>query len=134
MPAGLVFEAQTQRVDKFMLVSQTDTNGLLVAIPMVICLFAVLFRLDELLGAPRKPPEPGRRLTNWDRNGMPICTDPVRTVPTISRRKLRAGRGPDVGAGVAGVAESGMGQAAIRFGPARGAICGNPSKCVIKNG
>jgi hypothetical protein len=54
---------------------------------MMVFLLAAFFRLDELASRPRKQPERGRRLCNWDEDGIPICTDPVMTVYTIARRK-----------------------------------------------
>lgn len=49
---------------------------MLVAIPMVIILFVGFFRLDEVIAGPQKKQEWGKRLSNWDREGQVICTDP----------------------------------------------------------
>ena len=65
----------------------SNRDAFLLAIPMVILLFAAFFRLDELICGSRKPPEPGRRLSNWDKDGVPVFTDPVRTVLRITRKE-----------------------------------------------
>jgi hypothetical protein len=75
----------------FMSGAQSTSDAFLLAVPLVIFLFVALFRLDELMCKPRKLPKPGRRLTDWDENGVPICTDPARTVHTISRRTYGVG-------------------------------------------
>jgi len=80
-------EGDAQKDGTLMTGIQSNTDTLLVGIPMVICLFAGLFRLDELWTMPRTKPKPGRRLTNWDEKGVPICTDPVRTELTVYRRQ-----------------------------------------------
>jgi hypothetical protein len=59
-----------------MAVQQSNTDAFLVAIPMVVCLFGAFFRLDELVGKPRKQWKIGRSLSDWDEDGVPICTDP----------------------------------------------------------
>jgi hypothetical protein len=67
---------------------QSNSDALLVAVPMVLILFAGFFRLDELWITPRKRKlQQGRRLTDWDENGVPICTDPEGAALTIARRK-----------------------------------------------
>jgi hypothetical protein len=64
---------------------QSNTDAFLVAIPMVVLLFAAFFRLDELISSPRKQREARRGLCDWDENGIPICTDPDRIVYRIPR-------------------------------------------------
>jgi hypothetical protein len=62
-----------------MTVFQSNTDALLVAVPMVGILFLGHFRLDELFGKPKKKAqvkESPRQLTDWDENGQPICADP----------------------------------------------------------
>jgi hypothetical protein len=49
---------------------------MLVAIPMVVILFVGFFRLDNIFAGPPKKQEWGKRLSNWDRDGQVICTDP----------------------------------------------------------
>ena len=70
---------------------QSNADSFLLAVPLVVFLFAAIFRLDELVCKPRKQPEPGRRLTDWDKDGTPICTDPTRTVHSIARRNYGGG-------------------------------------------
>lgn len=71
---------------------QSDADAFLVAIPMLVFLLAAFFRLDELVSRPKKQPRHGRRLCNWDKDGVPICTDPVWTVYTVVRRKYSEDR------------------------------------------
>lgn len=59
-----------------MTVFQSNTDALLIAIPMVGILFAGYFRLDELFGKPKKPTETRRKMSGWDKDGKPICADP----------------------------------------------------------
>jgi hypothetical protein len=59
-----------------MTVFQSNTDALLVAIPMIGMLFAGYFRLDELFGKPKKTKEKRRQMTGWDEQGKPICADP----------------------------------------------------------
>ena len=60
-----------------MMVQLSNTDSLLVAIPMVGLLFAGFFRLDELFGKSRKKPVKTRRpMVGLDENGRPICLDP----------------------------------------------------------
>jgi hypothetical protein len=59
-----------------MSVIQSNADALLVAIPMVGMLFAGYFRLDELLGKPKKTLENRRQMSGWDKDGLPICSDP----------------------------------------------------------
>jgi hypothetical protein len=66
-----------------MSIIQSNTDALLVAIPMVGLLFIGVFRLDELFGKPKKQPvESRRQLSGWDKNGQPICADPDGKMPT----------------------------------------------------
>jgi len=59
-----------------MIILQSNMDALLVAIPMVGIMFAGVFRLDELLGKPRKKSEWRRPIAGSDANGAPICVDP----------------------------------------------------------
>jgi hypothetical protein len=70
----------------------SSADAFLLAVPLVFFFFVALFRLDELVGSPRKLPKLGRRLTDWDEHGVPICTDPTRTQHSVSRRKYGAGQ------------------------------------------
>jgi hypothetical protein len=55
---------------------QSNTDALLVAIPMVGLLFAGFFRLDEMVGKPKKRTANRRQMSGWDKNGRPVCADP----------------------------------------------------------
>jgi hypothetical protein len=55
---------------------QSNTDAILVAIPMVSVTFAAFFRLDEILSRHSKPTEMGHPLSHWDRDGQPICIEP----------------------------------------------------------
>jgi hypothetical protein len=66
---------------------QSNSDAFLVAVPLVVVLIAAMFRLDELVARPSKMPEPGRQLCRWDKNGVPISTDPAGSVYVIARRK-----------------------------------------------
>jgi hypothetical protein len=70
-----------------MVAPQSDIDTIVVAIPMVVLLFAVLFRLDELVCRSPKGLRRGRQFCAWDENGVPICTDPKPGVYTVARRK-----------------------------------------------
>jgi len=70
---------------------QSNADAFLLAVPLVVFLFVALFRLDELVCKPRKTLRQGRRLTDWDERGAPICTDPERTVHSIARRRYGTG-------------------------------------------
>jgi hypothetical protein len=59
-----------------MLATQTNTDALLVAIPMVTVMFAAFFRLDEAFGRHDKPLENGHPLSHWDAEGQPVCIEP----------------------------------------------------------
>jgi len=71
----------------------SDADAFLVALPMLFFGLIAFFRLDELLSRPKKQPEDekqpghGRRLCNWDKDGVPVCTDPEWTMHAIARRK-----------------------------------------------
>jgi len=56
----------------------SNTDSLLVAIPMVGLLFAGFFRLDELFGKSKKKKsvKARRPMVGLDENGRPICLDP----------------------------------------------------------
>lgn len=66
---------------------KSTTDSLLVAIPMVFLLFAGFFRLDELVARRPKAPEQGRKLSDWDENGMPLCVEPDGIVSARAHRK-----------------------------------------------
>jgi hypothetical protein len=55
---------------------QSNTDALLVAIPMVAVMFAGFFRLDEVISRNRKPVKSGHPLSDWDKDGHPICIEP----------------------------------------------------------
>jgi hypothetical protein len=65
---------------------QSNSDALLIAIPMVGLLFAGFFRLDELFGKPKKQPsESRRRMSGWDKDGQPVCADPDGRMPGSRR-------------------------------------------------
>jgi hypothetical protein len=55
---------------------QSNTDAILVAIPMVAVLFIGFFRLDELLSRPQRPTELGRSFSRVDQHGNSICIEP----------------------------------------------------------
>jgi len=59
-----------------MTILESNTDALLVAIPMVGLLFAGFFRLDELFGKSKKQATPRRQIAGLDAKGRPICIDP----------------------------------------------------------
>lgn len=64
----------------------SNTDAILIAVPMIGMLFAGFFRLDELLGKPRKAVEHRRQMSGWDEQGRPVCTDPDGTSPKRTRK------------------------------------------------
>jgi len=68
----------------------SNMDAILVAIPMVGVLFVGMFRLDELIGKPKKRPERRRSIAGSEKDGSPICIDPDGTVI----RKLSKGDAP----------------------------------------
>lgn len=59
-----------------MAVMQSNTEAVLVAIPMVAFLIAGFFRLDEIFSRAPKPAERGHQLSNWDEHGHAECVEP----------------------------------------------------------
>jgi hypothetical protein len=55
---------------------QSNTDALLVAIPMVAAMFAGFFRLDEAIGRTQKPVEKGHSLSHQDKDGRAVCIEP----------------------------------------------------------
>ena len=55
---------------------QSNTDALLVAIPMVVAMFAGFFRLDEAIGRAQRPMEKGHSLSHWDKDGHPVFIEP----------------------------------------------------------
>jgi hypothetical protein len=58
------------------MVQLSNTDSLLVAVPMVGLLFAGFFRLDELFGKSKKPKKTRRPAVGLDEDGRPMCVDP----------------------------------------------------------
>lgn len=56
----------------------SNSDAILVAVPMVGILIACFFRLDELFGKPKKKValKHRRQMSGWDANGQPMCADP----------------------------------------------------------
>lgn len=56
----------------------SNSDALLVAVPMVGILIACFFRLDEMFGKPKKKTsvEHRRQMSGWDADGKPMCADP----------------------------------------------------------
>ena len=64
-----------------MSVIQSNADAILVAVPMIFLLFAGYFRLDELIGKPRrKKVSHGRPFARLDKNGQAIGLDPDEVV------------------------------------------------------
>jgi hypothetical protein len=55
---------------------QSNTDAILVGIPMLCFLFAGVFQIDKVLSKPKKPPARGHQLTDWDGSGTPVCVEP----------------------------------------------------------
>jgi hypothetical protein len=66
---------------------QSNTDALLVAIPMVGLMFAGFFRVDELVGKSQKTPSHRSQIGGLDERGFPICLDPDGDTP---RKKPKA--------------------------------------------
>jgi hypothetical protein len=67
---------------------QSNTDAILIAIPMLALLFAGFFRLDELIGKSRKNATPRRQRSGVDKQGRQVCLDPDGTIEN-SPRKVR---------------------------------------------
>jgi hypothetical protein len=65
---------------------KSGRDGFLVAIPLLILMFAGFFRLDELFGASAKASKPRRFGGGQDEEGEPIVFDPDGK-PVLPRRK-----------------------------------------------
>lgn len=61
---------------KLMSALQSNTDVLLVAIPMVGMLVIGFFRLDEAICKPEKRIVKGHPLSGWDAGGQPMCIEP----------------------------------------------------------
>jgi hypothetical protein len=66
----------------------SNTDALLVAVPMIGILFVGFFRLDESIGKPRKRVDNRHCLAGTDATGRPVFTDPDGT-RSGSGRKAR---------------------------------------------
>jgi hypothetical protein len=71
-----------------MILQLSNTDSLLVAIPMVGLLFAGFFRLDELLGKSKKQAKTRRAIVGLDEKGRPMCVDPDGRI--VERRSRKA--------------------------------------------
>ena len=58
------------------MIQESSTDGLLVAIPMVLLLIAGFLRLDELFVGRKKSSRLRRRMPGLDERGLPVCLDP----------------------------------------------------------
>jgi hypothetical protein len=67
---------------------QSNTDAILMAIPMLGLLFAGFFRLDELVGKPQKKSGPRRQIAGLDKRGRQICIDPDGNIE-FDARKVR---------------------------------------------
>jgi len=67
---------------------QSNTEAILIAIPMLGLPFARFFRLDELLGKPEKLVNLKRQGSGMDKLGRQICVDPDEKIKN-SARKVR---------------------------------------------
>jgi hypothetical protein len=69
-----------------MSVLQSNTDALLVAVPMIGILIVGFFRLDELVGKSKKKQTMHRRvISGLDGKGRQICLDPDGTVQAGQR-------------------------------------------------
>ena len=87
--------SELRREGMFSNMSTLDSSrdALLIAIPMVLIMFAGFFRLDELLSKPPKRVVNGHSLSFWDDNGSPECIEPDGTLycrRTMTLRKPAA--------------------------------------------
>jgi hypothetical protein len=55
---------------------ESNTDAILIAIPMVGLLFATFFRLDEAFSRHTKPSKNGHPLSYRDKDGHPVCIEP----------------------------------------------------------
>jgi len=55
---------------------ESNTDAILIAIPMVGLLFATFFRLDEAFSRYPKPSKNGHPLSCRDKDGHPVCIEP----------------------------------------------------------
>jgi hypothetical protein len=72
-----------------MAILQSNADALLVAIPMVGLLFAGFFRLDELVGKPKKRAQTRSKMSGWDQDGRPVCADPDEKVQSKIKKSSR---------------------------------------------
>jgi hypothetical protein len=72
-----------------MSVTLSNTDALLVAIPMIGILVVGFFRLDEMVGKPRKLAARRPQVAGTDGEGHQICLDPDGTVQHSVRRAHR---------------------------------------------
>ncbi|WP_263357024.1 hypothetical protein [Acidicapsa ligni] len=55
---------------------QSNSDALLVAIPMIGILLGGYFRLDEMLIRPKQQVEQRRQFSALNEHGQPVCIDP----------------------------------------------------------
>lgn len=67
----------------------SNADAMLVAIPMIGVLVVGFFRLDELVGKPRKVGAPLDQSIGRDADGQPVSLDPDGTVQPARRIKPR---------------------------------------------
>lgn len=76
----------------------SNSDAILVSIPMVGILIACFFRLDEMFGKPKKKMrvEHRRQMSGWDEHGKPVCADPdggrvkpIHTQPAPVKARVR---------------------------------------------
>lgn len=73
-------------------VLSSGRDTVLVAIPILTLLLASMFRLDQLIAAPKETGRRDRPPCGMDRNGEPILTDPDGrpSGPLLGRRNSRS--------------------------------------------
>jgi hypothetical protein len=69
----------------------STADSLLVAVPMIGALVVCFFRLDELVGKPRKKAARGHQLSGLNADGRQVCLDPDGTAQPCAPQ--RRGRG-----------------------------------------
>jgi hypothetical protein len=84
--AGSASSLKLERIFPMAILSNTD--ALLVAVPMIGTLVVGFFRLDELFGKPRKRPVRGHQLAGMDARGRVTCLDPDGTVVPCAGESL----------------------------------------------
>jgi len=68
-----------------MSVDLSNTDALLLAVPMIGLMAVGFFRLDELVGKPKKDAPIRRQVAGLDAKGRQVCLDPDGTIPLVKK-------------------------------------------------